>query len=149
MNDLFGGNHMKNRLLILILTVAVAFSGMAGFSSYVRANDDEDGYAYSFYNANKQGHSCIAYKTTPGTVYIHPTSGPALKYTVQGNNGSTWNSRSNTHTIYAGTKASFVNSLNSHNETECRIQYKRTGLAYTTTYGYWNPNPLNTYTMYN
>lgn len=50
---------MKNRLLILILTVAVAFSGMAGFSSYVRANTDWTGLYYYLWLLEPQSSEYI------------------------------------------------------------------------------------------
>ncbi len=138
---------MNNRLLILVLTVAVAFSGMAGFFSTVNADDDV--FSYSFYNGNSQGNTAEKNKISAQRVYIHPTEGPSLKYTVQGKHNGIWTNRSSSYVISNGTKASFTNSVFGHGDSKVRVKYVRTQTASTFTYGFWNPEPVGTYTIYN
>ncbi len=131
---------MKNKLFAMACSTAMALSGIAGYATMVKA--DNDRYEYSFYNGNSQGNSGKEEKATNRKVYIHPISGPGLKYTVQGrNDGTSWHNRSTPQIIYSGSKVKVSNDVNANNETWARLHYVRTTTAYTNTNGYWNPDP--------
>lgn len=135
-----GGKEMKNKLFAMLCSAAMALSGIAGYVNMARA--DNDRYEYSFYNGNTQGNSGQEEKATNRKVYIHPVSGPGLKYTVQGrNDGTAWHNRSTQKTIYSGSTVKVTNYVYANNETWARLHYVRTTTAYTNTIGYWNPDP--------
>lgn len=131
---------MKNKLFAMLCSVAMAISGIAGYATRVKAGNDK--FEYSFYNMDTQGYSRMDEKATDRKVYIHPTSGPGLKYTVQGRKDNTgWANRSTPKIIYSGSKVKVSNTVYDHDETYVRLRFVRTTTAYTHTYGYWNPDP--------
>ncbi len=141
---------MKLKLLTAISIFTIALSGVAGVSSSVCAANVTD-TNYSFYNINADGYTDPRSKENTTKVYVHPTSGPTLNYTVQGStapNGS-WNNRSNTHSIPAGTYASITNYVRESGETWARLHLQRTTTAYEWTYGVWSPDATQNYTIYN
>ena len=131
---------MKKKVISALFSIAIAFSGIAGFAS--TASADNDKYYYSFYNGYSSGASAGKAKSSNKKVYVHQTSGPGLKYRVQGSHsGSTWANRSNQVTLYNGDKTRIQNSVYDNNEGIARLQFVRTTMAYTNTTGYWNPEP--------
>lgn len=128
------------KLIVMLWSVVIALSGIAGYATMTYAGIN-DRYSYSFYNGSKQGNTGIDEKATKRRVYVHPTSGPALKYTVQGHNeGSGWNNRSTPKIVYCGSEAKIYNQVYQNNETYVRVHFVRTLTAYTYTRGYWNPD---------
>jgi hypothetical protein len=131
---------MKKIITAVLFSIAIAFSGTVGFANTVKANDHT--YSYSFYNMNTHGNTGKESKSTNRKVYVHPISGPGLKYTVQGSaTGSGWSNRSTQKTIYSGSKVRITNSVYQNGEPWVRLYYVRTTAAYTNTNGEWNPDP--------
>ena len=139
---IIGGKEMNSKLFTMLGSVVIAFSGIAGYATVIKA-DTNDRYDYSFYNMDTQGHSYKQEKATNRKVYIHPTSGPGLKYRVQGSaTGNGWTNRSSQKTIYSGSSAKLANDVYDHGEIWARLQLVRTTTGYTHTYGKWNPDPM-------
>lgn len=135
-----GRKNMKKKALAALFSIAIAFCGIAGFTSPVYADNDK--YSYSFYNGYSSGASASKAKSTSKKVYVHQTSGPGLKYRVQGSHsGSTWTNRSSQVTMYNGYTTRIANTVHDHSEGLARLQFVRTTTAYTNTTGYWNPEP--------
>lgn len=131
---------MRSKILIALFTVVIALSGVLGYRTTVKADNDK--YYYSFYNANSSGNTSAKSKTTNRKVYIHQVSGPATKYTVQGSvSGSTWNNRSSQILVYSGTSVRVSNTVYEHNEGLVRLHIVSNGYALIYTKGYWNPDP--------
>lgn len=131
---------MLKRIMAAMFALAIAFAGIVGFASAVNA--DNDRYEYSFYNGYSSGGTQKRSKISNKKVYVHPMSGPTLKYRVQGSvTGSTWTNRSSQVTIYNGNKVKITNSVFSNNEGWARLFFTRTTTANTNTFGYWNPEP--------
>ena len=111
---------MKKAILVALVTIAVAASGVAGFAGKAKA----DGYGntsdteYYFYNTSPNGHSIAREKMNTSKVYVHPTGGPALKYNVEGFHSSinTWMDRSNSFVIGSGIQASITHYVSDHPE---------------------------------
>lgn len=132
---------MKKKVISVLFSIAIAFSGITGFATAVHATGN-DAYSYSFYNGYSSGASAGKAKSTNKKVYVHQTSGPGLKYRVQGSHsGSTWTNRSDQETLYNGYKRRIENKVHQNNEGIARLQFVRTTTAYTNTTGYWNPEP--------
>ncbi len=139
---------MKHKILISVMALAIAFSVVTGFSTASSAGNVKD-KPYEFYNTNASGNTSKRGKWDATKTYIHPLSGPALTYTVQGsNNGSTWNNRSSSHTVYNGTQASFTNFVYENGEQYARLHLERTTTAYAWTEGEWSPDSTQNYTIY-
>lgn len=138
---------MKEKIVVAIFAIVLAFSGLVGFSTAVNAGNTTD-TQYSFLNTNTVGYTDGRVKVDATKVYIHPTSGPGLEYKVQGSDGSGWNTRSNSHVVYSGTKASFTNYVYENQEILARIYWTRTQFAYANTYGVWSPDSTKNYTVY-
>lgn len=131
---------MKKKVLAVLFSIAIIFSGIVGFTSTVLADNDK--YSYSFYNGYSSGASAGKAKSTNEKVYIHQTSGPGLKYRVQGSHtGSTWTNRSSQETLYNGYKRRLANEVHQHSEGIARLQFVRITTAPTNTTGFWNPEP--------
>ncbi|MBR2821886.1 MAG: hypothetical protein IKD91_08440 [Clostridiales bacterium] len=143
---------MKKAILVALVTIAVAASGIAGFAGKAKA----DGYGntsdteYSFYNMNSTGHSVSREKKNTSKVYVHPTYGPSLKYNVEGYHKSTglWMDRSNSFVIGSGIQASITNYVVENNEHEARIGFVRQSYAGVWTRGLWSPDSSRNYTIY-
>lgn len=135
-----GRKNMKKKVLAALFSIAIAFCGIAGFTSTVHADNDK--YSYSFYNGYSSGASAGKAKTSDKKVYVHQMSGPGLKYRVQGSHsGTTWANRSAQETMYNGYTRKIENSVHSHSEGIARLQFVRITTAPTNTTGYWNPEP--------
>ena len=139
---------MKEKSIVVLFTLVLAISGLIGFSTFVSAGNTTD-TSYQFYNTNSVGHTEGRLKENSTKVYIHPTSGPALRYTVPGFGGIEWTDRSNSHVVYNDTKASFTNYVYENNEAYARLTMERTQTAYQYTYGVWSPDSTKNYTIYN
>ena len=139
---------MKKILITTIFATAVAMSGVLGISITAHAGNTSD-IQYMFHNTGTSGNTPGREKQDSTKVYIHPSSGPVLKYTVQGFGGSTWVKRSNSYTVPNGTQASFTNYVYEHSELYARLHLERTVYANTHTYGKWSPDSTKNYTVYN
>ena len=146
-NCIWGGQYMKNKKLTVILSVMIAISMVVGLSLATNAGNVSN-TPYQFHNTNSSGNTTGRGKLDSTKTYIHPTSGPALTYTVQGYNGSVWNNRSSSHTIYNGTQASFTNFVYENGESTARVHMERTVYADTWTEGDWSPDSSQNYTIY-
>ena len=143
---------MKKAILVALVTIAVAASGIAGFAGKAKA----DGYGntsdteYSFYNMNSTGHSVSREKRNTTKVYVHPTNGPAIKYNVEGFHSSTntWMDRSNSFVIGAGIQASITNYVYENGERSARLGFVRQSYAGVDTRGLWSPDSSRNYTIY-
>lgn len=143
---------MKKAILVALVTIAVAASGIAGFAGKAKA----DGYGntsdteYSFYNMNSTGHSVSRDKTNTTKVYVHPTYGPAVKYNVEGYHRSTntWMDRSNSFVIGSGIQASITNYVYENGERSARLGFVRQSYAGVYTRGLWSPDSSRNYTIY-
>lgn len=139
---------MNSKLFVMVMTVAIAISVITGFSITSNAGNVTD-TTYQFYNINSSGNTSSRGKWDATKTYIHPLSGPALTYTVQGStNGSSWNNRSSSHTVYNGTQASFTNFVYENGEAYARLHMTRTGTAYEWSEGEWSPDSTRNYTIY-
>lgn len=142
---------MKYRILGVMLAVTMVISGFCGLKMPVNA-EETGTTAYSFSNTNTTASSEWRSKTTDKKIYIHPTSGPKIYYTIQGSVGggaSTVANRSNTVAIPTGTEGSVTNYVYENGENQARLVYTRISYAYATTSGVWKPDPSGTYTIYN
>ena len=130
---------MKKAILVALVTIAVAASGIAGFAGKAKA----DGYGntsdteYYFYNTSPNGHSIAREKMNTSKVYVHPTGGPALKYNVEGFHSSinTWMDRSNSFVYENG-------------ERSARLGFVRQSYVPLRTFGLWSPDSSRNYTIY-
>jgi len=143
---------MKKAILVALVTIAVAASGVAGFAGKAKA----DGYGntsdtdYSFYNMNSYGYSIAREKRNTSKVYVHPTYGPAVKYNVEGFHSSTntWMDRSNSFVIGSGIQASITNYVYENGERSARLGFVRQSYAGVYTRGLWSPDSSRNYTIY-
>ena len=92
-------------------------------------------------------------KEDTSKVYVHPVSGPAIYYRVQGlSNGSTYNA-SGKYEIPTGSKASitnyvYENRIDKNNNPLARLHMERKSYQPIDTTGYWSPDSIGTYTIY-
>ena len=141
---------MRKTIIIMTFALAATFSGLAGFSSTVNAYGNVSDTQYMYHNAGTSTMDTSGRAKLDATkVYIHPTSGPALKYTVQGYTGSDWANRSSTHQVVNGVKASFTNFVYENGNPTARLHLERTQYAPTYTIGVWSPDSTQNYTIYN
>lgn len=131
---------MKIKIITALFSVCIALSGIAGFASSVHANSNT--YTFSFYNTQSSGHTTDQAKDSSKKVYVHASSGPALKYTVEGAvSGGSWHTRSSQVTIYSGHTFHITNSVHKNGETRARLQLVRTTSGYVYSKGSWIPDP--------
>lgn len=131
---------MKNKIISVLFSACIAFSGIVGFASSVQADSNE--YSFSFYNTQESGHTDPHSKDTSKKVYVHAKSGPALKYTVEGaTSGGSWHTRSDPRTVYSGHTAYITNYVRANHETRARLKLVRTTAGYVFSKGSWSPDP--------
>lgn len=131
---------MKIKIITALFSVCIALSGIAGFTLSVQA--DSNTYNFSFYNTQSSGHTSAQSKDSSKKVYVHASSGPALKYTVEGAvSGGSWHTRSSQVTIYSGHTVHIENSVKGHGENRARLQLVRTTSGYVYSKGSWIPDP--------
>ena len=143
---------MKKAILVALVTIAVAASGVAGFAGKAKA----DGYGntsdteYSFRYSYSYGNSIAREKRNTTKVYVHPTSGPAIKYNVEGFHSSTntWMDRSNSFVIGSGIQASITNYVYENGERSARIGFVRQSYVPLQSFGLWSPDSSRNYTIY-
>lgn len=132
---------IKKRFVSVCLVLIMAMS--LGLSSQVFAS--ELGEQYSFYNMNESGSTNWKYKSMTSVVYVHPTYGPSMNYTVMGassNNSSNSGSiESSTYLIQPGAYMGIPNTVREHGKSYARLFYSRSGnKAQVYSGGYWSPD---------
>lgn len=139
---------IKRRFVSVCLVCVMAMS--LGLSSQVLANSSLT--PYSFYNMNESGVTSWTQKDTTNKVYVNPTYGPSMNYTVMGSKvGGTSNGsiESGTHLIHQGTLAGITNNVKEHNNKYARLFYSRSGSqAQVYSGGYWSPDNLGYTAVY-
>ena len=130
---------MKTKIITALFSVCIALSGIAGFTLSVQA--DSNTYNFSFYNTQSSGHTSAQSKDSGKKVYVHASSGPALKYTEGAVSGGSWHTRSSQVTIYSGHTVHIENSVKGHGENRARLQLVRTTSGYVYSKGSWIPDP--------
>lgn len=128
------------KIQVLLSLVVLVLSSMLGLTSKVYADNVTDEF-FAFYNTNVSGNTSGCYKSTPFDVYVHLITGPSLLCTVQGYNG-TWNNRSETVCLIAGTQVSISNCVYQNGEALVRLHLERTVFTYSYSQGMWSPDPL-------
>lgn len=159
-------NLLKKKTAILAIAGAMAISGAAGMASVAKADStgaktagivtlsggNTDNEKFSFSNKNsKNGYSNFRRKYNQTKVYVFPTVGPKLKYTVQGADsasGANTTDRSNTHAIPLGVEASITNMVNENRNTYARLRMRRTISAQVDSIGWWSPDSTRNYIVY-
>ncbi len=159
-------NLLKRKTAILTIAGAMAKSGAAGMASVAKAvssgaktagivtlsGGNTDNEKLSFSNTNsKNGYCGFRRKYNQTKVYVFPTVGPKLKYTVQGADsasGANTTDRSNTHAIPLGVEASITNMVNENRNTYARLRMRRTISAQVDSIGWWSPDSTRNYTVY-
>ncbi len=144
---------MRKIRFVTLFTLAMALSCIVGYSTMVYAYGNVTDTQYMYHNAgaatmNTSGRA----KLDATKVYIHPTSGPELKYTVQGYDNShtpsTWENRSSTHQVSTGVKASFTNFVYENGNPTARLHMEKTQSVSIYTVGVWSPDSTRNYTIY-
>lgn len=146
MKRVFGIGSSK-KIVSTMLVAMVLCTGM--FSSVFAGNVRDE--SYTFHNTNTSGNSTWREKTDSTKVYVYPTSGPELEYTVQGANDGYGNGSINvsgTHRISNGVQGSITNNVYERGKPWARIHFTRTTYANTNTYGVWSPDSTRNYTVF-
>ena len=139
-------NKMKT-LVASLLVVTTVCLGM--FSSAFAGNTQDTNY--QFHNTNTRGTTDGRPKNDTTKVYVHPTSGPALTYSVRGANNADGDGVivvSGSFTIYNGTQASITNRVYEEGKPYAQLHFERTVYADAWTYGVWSPDSTRNYTVY-
>ena len=104
--------------------------------------------AFGFSNMNSVAYTSWYNKNNDSYVYIYPTSGPKIKYTVQGIRGGVVGTRSGTYAIPQGVQASVTNYVNENGDIQARLKFNRITTANVDTTGMWSPDSTGIYTIY-
>lgn len=139
-------NPLKKKTAILAIVGTMAISGAAGFSTTVKASNTEDKY-YTYGGKGVEYTSWRA-KEDYTKVYVYPTSGGSIQYTVQGLKGSKAIYRSNTHSIPVGVQASITNYVRENGNHKARLKKENNAMASTIAAGWWSPDSTRNYTVY-
>lgn len=143
---------MKNSIVTIAMAMMLSVTAVVGFGTNAKAKNASDRW-YSFSNVNVSGDCAWQVKEDTSKVYVHPVSGPAIYYTVQGlSDGKTYKA-SDKHVIPTGSKASITNHVfewrsDTKNNPSARLHMERKSVQPVDTSGYWSPDSIGTYTIY-
>ncbi len=143
---------MKKSIVTIAMAMMLSVTAVVGFGTNAKAKNSSDKW-YSFSNVNVSGDCAWQVKEDTSKVYVHPVSGPAIYYRVQGlSNGSTYNA-SGKYEIPTGSKASitnyvYENRIDKNNNPLARLHMERKSYQPIDTTGYWSPDSIGTYTIY-
>ena len=140
---------LKRKLLTMMMIGVIGVTGVLGtsVSSHAANADNEE---YSFNNSSAQGVGTFRNKKNSSTVFVHPTSGPKIFYTVQGKTavGLDIVECSNIVAIPLNVKGSIVNHVRKDGCDKARLSYQRITTGYVYTKGMWSPDSLKDYTVF-
>ena len=139
-------NKMKT-LVASLLVVTTVCLGM--FSSAFAGNTTDT--SYQFHNTSTRETTEGREKTDTTKVYVRPTSGPALRYSVRGANNADGDGAvvlSGSFEIYNGTRASITNYVYETGKPYAQLHFERIAYADAWTYGVWSPDSTQNYTVY-
>lgn len=142
---------MKTKLLTLMLVFSMVITGAISFSSVAKAAGNIADTKYEFYNTGTTGHSEWREKRDTSYVYIRPTEGPNIYYTVYGAKGQfgvNRERRSSTVAIGQGIQASVVNLVKERGDNYAQLEFKQNYYAAAFTRGVWSPDSVGTFTIY-
>lgn len=141
---------MKKKLIMLALAGMMGVSTFGGIALTASAANVED-KPFTFDNRNSTGNSEWRDKNDTTKVYVYPTAGPKIFYTVQGMNGQygTARDRSNVVAIPQGVQGSITNQVREKGDDRARLKYQRITTGYVTTSGVWSPDSTRNYTIFN
>ncbi|MBR6666434.1 MAG: hypothetical protein IKL22_12055 [Lachnospiraceae bacterium] len=129
-----------------IATALMSFCCLPMVCHAIEPNPNTPTYQYSYYNMDSVGNTVWRDKFSIETkVYVNPTEGPALIYTVQGGaskNATTGNNRSTPMQISSGEKIGITNDFILSGEIYARLYLQRTVTGQVYTRGLWNPDAL-------
>ncbi|MCI1769886.1 MAG: hypothetical protein LKM40_07055 [Mageeibacillus sp.] len=135
------------RIASAFLVAAMLTTG--SFASVLAGNTADT--SYEFHNTNVSGNTGFREKNDTTKVYIHPTSGPELYFTVQAANssyGSNCISASGRYRVGNSVQASFTNWVHESGRAYARLHIERTTYANTMSYGLWSPDSTQNYTVF-
>ena len=147
-------NNIKKRVAMCAVAGILVLSGGIGASSMANAatGGNTSNSKFQFRNDKSLGYSGFRGKTNSTSVYIYPTVGPVLKYTVQGadnSSGAHVANRSNEHAVSVGVEASFYNTVRKYKNKYARLRGRRTVKAqYTDSICWWSPDSTRNYIVY-
>jgi hypothetical protein len=146
--------RLNKSIAMMATALAVGISGVLGFATTSRAaesNPNTSNTQYYFDNTGSTGATTGRVKYTTTKVYVYPTLGPKIKYTVQGSTSKTgtYVGCSNTHGIAVGVQASITNYVSENGYYYARLYMTRYNYASATTTGAWSPDSTKNYTIYN
>lgn len=128
----------------------MTLSGIGGASLTAHAGNTVD-HTFSFDNSNSSGNSGWRDKNDTTKVYVYPTAGPKIYYTVYGrsNKSSSGVNRSSKVAIPQGVQGSITNYVKESKDIQARLKFNRITTAKVTTSGVWSPDSTRNYTIYN
>lgn len=151
-------NKMKDKILTAAILISMIASGVACFSNTANAaNANTNDTSYSFNNYNSVGYSVWRIKYNSSKVYVYPTYGPMIKYTVQGTTAVlnmekrddvTISNVSSQVSIPLGVQASITNWANEGGYMSVRLEFRPINRVNVDTGGYWSPDSTRNYTVY-
>lgn len=149
-------DKIKDKILTAVILFSMIASGIACFANTAYAANTSD-TAYSFNNYNSSACSVWRVKYNSTKVYIYPTYGPAVNYTVQGttavldmvrDDSVSYSNVSSVVRIPLGVQGSVTNWANEGGYKSVRLKFTPVNMVNVDTGGYWSPDSTRNYTVY-
>lgn len=136
---------MKRKVysLIAVLAATACFCCAPVTGHAATPNPNYENANFNYYNMIEQSDTGWQRKLNSTDVYINPTSGPALYYTVKGKklNNET-NYRSGRVRITNGAQAGVANDAYENGDSDVCLHMERTTSGQVYTSGVWNPHTI-------
>ncbi|MBO5260876.1 MAG: hypothetical protein J6A82_01290 [Coprococcus sp.] len=148
--------RVKSKIGILVISGALAISGLVGTTSSTKASSTDpipNTSNTEFYHDNStsaRGYSEWRVKNNDTKVYVFPTTGYDLYFKVLGKKyrDDSGNERSKVVKIPLGVEGSITNFVNENDERWAQLKMARTVSSSTPTTGWWSPDSTRNYTVF-
>lgn len=144
--------NLRKTVATIAMTVMLSVTAVVGMGFNAKAANTGDS-PFSYNSANGSGTTDWRDKTDKTKVYVYPTSGPAIQYSVLGQNygqaTTTYQICSNNVRIPLGVQGSITNHVYESGYRRAKLRMTREKHQNLNTSGVWSPDSTRNYTVFN
>ena len=144
--------NLRKTVATIAMTVMLSVTAVVGMGFNAKAANTGDS-PFSYNSANGSGTTEWRDKTDTTKVYVYPTSGPAIRYSVLGQNygqaATTYQICSNNVRIPLGVQGSITNHVYESGYRRAKLRMTREKHQNLNTSGVWSPDSTRNYTVFN
>ena len=144
--------NLRKTVATIAMTVMLSVTAVVGIGTSAKAANTAD-TPFSYNSANGSGTTEWRDKNNDTKVYVYPTSGPAIRYSVlgrkNGDSDTTYTICSNNVRIPQGVQGSITNHVYESGYRKAKLRLTREKHQKLDTTGVWSPDSTRNYTIFN